>query len=107
MNIKEIVDRYPDKNIFRIDLVIGEKDCWSKGIGSAAIALLVQYGFTCKDCDMIFGGYFDYNPRSGRAFQKAGFAEVERVLSDSVKAEWEIRLAITKEEYFHRKPTLK
>ena len=57
----------------RIDLAI-EKGFWGLGIGTAAIRLLVEFGFESECVDAIFAmDVADCNRRSRRAFEKAGF----------------------------------
>ena len=74
MNLQRILDLYPDQDCRRIDIAIGERACWGQGYGSEAIGLLVQFGFEVEQCDLIFAcDVADYNPRSRRAFEKAGF----------------------------------
>lgn len=81
MNLERILSRYPTgMDLRRIDLVIGEKDHWGRGMGTRMIALLTRFGFeTCK-ADAIFGcDVADYNPRSRRAFEKNGYI-IDRVI---------------------------
>ena len=73
MNLDRILRRNPGLDCRRIDLEI-EKDYWGRGIGTAAIRLLVAFGFETQGTDAIFAmGVADDNPRSRRAFEKAGF----------------------------------
>lgn len=73
MNLPRIVDRYPGLDLRRIDLTIGEKGLWGRGLGTRAIRLLTQLAFDLK-ADAVFGvDIAEYNPRSRRAFEKAGF----------------------------------
>ena len=74
MNLQRISDVYPGQDCRRIDIAIGEKAYWGRGYGSEAIELLVEFGFEVEQCDLIFAcDVADYNPRSRRAFEKAGF----------------------------------
>ena len=74
MNLRRIVEQFPDDDLWRIDLMIGVKDLWGRGFGSEAIKLLVQFGFGRVGADAIFGLVSASNTRSRRAFQKCGFA---------------------------------
>ena len=96
MNLKDIVEQNRNKNIFRIDLMIGEKDYWNKGIGTEIIRILTRYGFEQKKADMVFGVIEDYNTRSIRAFLKNKYEEYNRVKSDNTKGKEEIRMVIRK-----------
>ena len=74
MNLDRILRHHPGQNVRRIDLAIGEKALWGRGIGTEVLRMLVDFGFDEEGVDVIFGcDIADYNPRSLRAFQKAGF----------------------------------
>ena len=74
MNLERILDRYPGKSLWRIDLQIGAKNLWGKGWGTRIIRLLIRHAFSECDADAVFGcDIADYNPRSRRAFEKNGF----------------------------------
>jgi RimJ/RimL family protein N-acetyltransferase len=74
MNMARCLARYPGKDLRRIDIMIGVKDLWGHGIGTAAIRMLVRFAFQQEHADAVFGADIaDYNPRSRRAFEKAGF----------------------------------
>ena len=81
MNLERILNKYPNRDCRRIDLMIGEKEFWGRGFGTDVIRTLTQFGFDEENVDMIFGcGIADYNPRSLRAFEKVGYridAEIE------------------------------
>ena len=62
-------------------ILIGERECLEKGIGTEAIQLLCQYGFNDMKLHKIYAYVHATNPRARRAFEKAGF-EVEGVLKD-------------------------
>jgi RimJ/RimL family protein N-acetyltransferase len=74
MNLERILKRRPGRDCRRIDITIGEKDYWGRGIGTEAIRLLVEFGFRRAQADAIFAlDIVTHNIRSLRAFQKAGF----------------------------------
>ena len=73
MNLQRILTRFPELDCRRIDLVIGEKAFWGRGYGTRAIRLLTQLAFAMY-VDAVFAvDVADYNTRSRRAFEKAGF----------------------------------
>ncbi|MCY3895700.1 MAG: GNAT family N-acetyltransferase [Chloroflexi bacterium] len=73
MNEERILRRNPGLDCRRIDIEI-EKAYWGRGIGTAAIRLLVDFGFEREQADAIFAmDVADDNPRSRRAFEKTGF----------------------------------
>lgn len=74
MNLERIIRKYPDLDCRRIDLMIGEKEYWGRGIGTKVIGLLARFGFEDEKADIIFGcDIADYNSASLKAFKKAGF----------------------------------
>jgi RimJ/RimL family protein N-acetyltransferase len=74
MNLPRILDEFPGQDLRRIDIAIGAKHLWGRRLGTEAIRLLVQLAFEQEHSDVVFavdvGGY---NPRSRRAFERAGF----------------------------------
>ena len=85
MNLKQVIDRFPSKDHRRIDVMIGEKTFWNRGLGTEAIGLLVDFGFATEEADAIFGVVAQDNPRSRRAFEKNEFS-----LHDTVKDERDV-----------------
>ncbi|MDE2769123.1 MAG: GNAT family N-acetyltransferase [Chloroflexota bacterium] len=73
MNVQRILDRNPGLDCRRVPLE-NEKAYWGRGIGTATIRLLVEFGFESERADAIFAMEIaDYNTRSRRAFERAGF----------------------------------
>lgn len=73
MNLERILRRHPGVDCRRIDIEI-ERTYWGRGIGTAAIRMLVEFGFEREGADAIFAmDVANDNPRSRRAFEKAGF----------------------------------
>lgn len=58
-----------------IALIIGEKTCWGKGLGTEAIRLLVNYAFQALKLHKVYAGCYAGNTGSIKAFKKAGFKE--------------------------------
>jgi len=100
MNLKRILEKYPEKDCRRIDLMIGEKRLWGQGLGTDAIHTLTKFGFDDEKADIIFGLVGDYNLRSVKAFQKAGYRIDARIAEPpGGKARFNYDLAIRSEEY--------
>ncbi len=101
MNYPRILQKYPGRDCRRIDLMIGEKTLWGKGLGSEIIRLLVDFAFEQEKADLVFGcEVADYNPRSLRAFQKVGFGVVETIQHPSgSKARISYDVRLSREEY--------
>ena len=77
MNLSRIIEAHPGSDCRRIDLSIGEKQHWNKGLGTEIIRALVNFGFAEEKADFIFAcDIADYNPRSRAAFAKVGFRVV-------------------------------
>lgn len=56
-----------------LGIVIGEKEHWSKGYGTEAVILLLDYGFNMLNLNNIMLEVFEFNPRAARCYEKAGF----------------------------------
>jgi RimJ/RimL family protein N-acetyltransferase len=101
MNLDRILKDHPGKDCRRIDLMIGEKGLWGRGIGTEVIRLLSRFGFERQQADLIFGcDVADYNARSLRAFQKAGFVVCSTIPQPTVnKVRWRHDLVLTRERH--------
>lgn len=74
MNLERILEKMPGKDLRRIDIMIGEKELWGKGVGTEAVRMLVEFGFEKEGVDAVFGcDVSDYNVRSLKMFRKLGF----------------------------------
>jgi acetyl CoA:N6-hydroxylysine acetyl transferase len=104
MNLDRIMQRYPDQVCRRIDLMIGEKALWGKGYGTRMIRLLTGLAFEVEHADAVFGCEIgDYNPRSQRAFQKAGFRlDAQHEQPPGQKAKVTYDLVITRQMYLEQ-----
>jgi RimJ/RimL family protein N-acetyltransferase len=60
-------------------MVIGEKDYWSKGYGTEAARLIINYGFQQLNLHRISSGAFAFNERSIKLHKKVGFREEGRL----------------------------
>ena len=98
MNLRRVLDRYPERDCRRIDIMLGEKQVWGQGIGTAAVGLLTRFGFEQERADAIFGcDIADYNPRSRRAFEKIGFIlDAEYAEPPGRKARAHVDLVLTR-----------
>jgi len=59
-------------------IVIGERDCWSKGYGTEVTRLLLRYGFQALDLHNIVLRVHSDNEGGIRAYTRAGFKLVGR-----------------------------
>jgi aminoglycoside 6'-N-acetyltransferase len=101
MNLDHVKSMY-DKNIDvrRIDMAIGEKNYWGKGIGTAFVRILIDYAFTKENVDILHCFCEDYNKRSQRVWEKNGFSLIlEEKLPQPQKGKIQYHYRLTKSEY--------
>ncbi|MHB8104584.1 MAG: GNAT family N-acetyltransferase [Dehalococcoidales bacterium] len=104
MNLERILKEYSGKDCRRVDLVIGEKGLWGKGLGTDVIRTLTKFAFKHEKTDMVFGVTGDYNERSQRAFKKAGYKLVMKLEEKQPsRAKQSYVLAIDKSAFESRK----
>ncbi len=89
MNLERILVKFPDEDIWRIDIMIGEKKLWGQGIGTAVVGMLVDFGFSEEHADAIFGCDVDKsNVRSIKMFKSLGFevfSETKRTTEEGME----------------------
>jgi len=56
-----------------LSILIGEKDVWSRGYGSEAIGVLLDFLFNDMNAHRVWLEVFAENTRAQRAYEKAGF----------------------------------
>jgi RimJ/RimL family protein N-acetyltransferase len=84
MNVERIRRRFPGRALKRIDLSIGVKELWGRGVGTRVIRLLTRFGLDQLGADAIFAvGIHDFNARSLGAFRNVGFRPFEVVPTSS------------------------
>jgi RimJ/RimL family protein N-acetyltransferase len=77
MNLPEIRERFPGKDLRRIDLSIGEPSLWGRGLGTEAVGALVRFGFEACHADALFACHVSNdNPRSRHVFEHHGFGSI-------------------------------
>jgi ribosomal-protein-alanine N-acetyltransferase len=94
----------PCQDVYRKSAEIGyfiAEPYWNKGIASAAVKMIVQYGFNNLGIMRIQTGVYEYNPASQRVLEKCGFIK-EGIFRKSIYKEgglWdEVRYAILNPE---------
>ncbi len=74
MNLPHIRERYAaGTDVRRIDMMIGEKDWWNRGVGTEVVRLLCEFAFQREGVAVISTFCDDYNLRSRRVLEKNGF----------------------------------
>ena len=104
MNMPNVKKMYPDDtDVRRIDMSIGEKAYWGKGIGTIFIGMLVKYAFENKSVDVLHCLSEDYNIRSRRVWEKNGFSLIltEEIPQPS-KGRLQYHWRLTRAEYNER-----
>ncbi|MFC1898408.1 GNAT family N-acetyltransferase [Candidatus Cloacimonadota bacterium] len=56
-----------------VGIFIGDKNYWSKGCGTEALSLLVDYGFNILNLNNIMLEVFNFNDRAKKCYEKVGF----------------------------------
>lgn len=101
MNLPEVIAIYPENtDVRRIDMAIGEKHYWGRGIGSAFVKMLIDFAFEIEKIEVLHCLCADYNIRSQRMWEKNGFTCIRKEKSAEIRnggcvAHWQL----TKEEY--------
>ena len=58
-----------------VRILIGERDAWSTGVGTEAIALLAEFAFARMGLHKLYAYVTTRNARARRSFEKGGFVE--------------------------------
>lgn len=65
-----------------LGIMIGEKECWGKGMGAEATRLMVEYGFYKLNLRRIDLGVFAEHDAAVRSYEKIGFKIEGRLRED-------------------------
>ena len=105
MNILNVKTMYSEStDVRRIDMSIGEKAYWGKGIGTALIRMLVDYAFNGGHVDVLHCFNEDYNPRARRIWEKNGFSLIlSEDLPQPQKGKLQHHFCLTQQEYIERR----
>ena len=104
MNYSYVKEMYAaGTDVRRIDMSIGEKAYWGKGIGTIFIGMLVKLAFECEHVDVLHCFCEDYNIRSRRVWEKNGFRLVltEEIPQPS-KGKLQYHWRLTRDDYNER-----
>ena len=104
MNLPEVKSMYPvGTDVRRIDMEIGEKEYWGKGIGTAFVRMLVKFAFEEQPTDVLHCFCEDYNIRSRRVWEKLGFKLIlTEALPQPQKGRFQYHWRLTREEYMNK-----
>jgi RimJ/RimL family protein N-acetyltransferase len=107
MNLPYIKAMYdPSLDVRRIDMSIGEKEYWSRGIGTHFIGMLVDFAFHGEHVDVLHCYCEDYNIRSRRVWEKNGFTLIlTENLPQPQKGKYQHHYRLTCREYNQQRQT--
>jgi RimJ/RimL family protein N-acetyltransferase len=69
----------PISRLGELGIMIGEKDEWDKGYGTATMRLLLRHCFDTLNLNRVYLHVYAENVRGKRAYEKAGFVEEGRL----------------------------
>jgi RimJ/RimL family protein N-acetyltransferase len=75
----------PENRSAEMGIMIGEKDCWSRGYGTDALRTLCRLGFEEMNLNRISLGVYDFNERAIASYVKCGFVEEGRRRKDTYR----------------------
>lgn len=104
MNLKDVLTMYySSADVRRIDVMIGEKEYWNKGIGSEFIPMLIDFAFNIEHVDVLHCLCEDYNVRSRKLCEKNGFTMIlSEDLPQPQKGKYQHHYRLTREEYMRK-----
>ncbi|MCL1793958.1 MAG: GNAT family N-acetyltransferase [Oscillospiraceae bacterium] len=106
MNLPGVIAMYPENlDVRRIDMSIGEKAYWNKGIGTQFIGMMIDFAFCGEYVDALHCFCEDYNVRSRRMWEKHGFVRVlqEPLEPQPQKGQWQYHYRLTRREFIERR----
>jgi RimJ/RimL family protein N-acetyltransferase len=62
----------------RLGIFIGDREYWSKGYGTEAVRLILDFGFNYLNLNNIDLVLMEFNERALKCYQKCGFKEIGR-----------------------------
>jgi RimJ/RimL family protein N-acetyltransferase len=69
----------PENRCAELGIMIGEKDCWSRGFGSDALRTLLGFAFGEMNLHRVGLNTYAYNERGIACYRKVGFVEEGRI----------------------------
>lgn len=105
MNLPNVLAMYASTtDVRRIDMCIGEKDYWNKGLGTEVIRMLIDFAFYDEHVDVLHCFCEDYNKRSQRMWQKNGFTlALSEDLPQPQKGKYQYHYTLTRQQFIESK----
>jgi RimJ/RimL family protein N-acetyltransferase len=102
MNLQNVLNMYDySTDVRRIDMMVGEKNYWNKGIGSQFIPVIIDFAFNTEQVNVLHCFCEDYNIRSRRIWEKNGFSLIlKEELPQPQKGMYQYHFRLTRDEYF-------
>lgn len=92
----------PEDRHAELGIMIGEKDYWSNGYGTDAVATLMRFAFEQMNLNKVSLGVFEFNERAQAVYRKCGFVEEGRAREEYYQdgRYWDIvRMGILRREW--------
>ena len=110
MNLPDVIAMYPKAlDVRRIDMAIGEKAYWNRGIGTQFIGMLIDFAFCGEHVDVLHCFCEDYNVRSRGMWEKHGFTRVKEEPETynpkwrSPIGKWQYHYRLTRQDFIQRR----
>jgi RimJ/RimL family protein N-acetyltransferase len=68
-----------------IGIFIGNKDYWSKGYGSEALSLLINYAYQTLNLNNLMLRVYSYNERAIKCYEKIGFRRIGAIREAKIR----------------------
>ncbi|MGI6716770.1 MAG: GNAT family N-acetyltransferase [Eubacteriales bacterium] len=103
MNLPHVTIYDPAIDVRIIDMYIGEKSYWNKGIDTQFIAMLIDFALNGEHVDVLHCFCEDNNIRSRKVWEKNGFTLVlSEELLQPQKRKFQYHYRLTRSEYIER-----
>ena len=105
MNLPYVIEMYDSKlDVRRIDMCIGEKEHWGKGIGTEFIGMMIDFAFYGENVDILHCFCEDYNIRSRRMWEKHGFTlALTEDLPQPQKGKFQYHYTLTRQQFMQNR----
>lgn len=81
----QLLEPRPEDRKAELAIVIGEKDCWSKGYGTDAVMTVLRFAFHEMNLHRVWLTTLEYNERAIACYRKCGFREEARLRQEVFK----------------------
>jgi RimJ/RimL family protein N-acetyltransferase len=92
-----------------LGIAIGDRSVQGRGLGTAAVRLLLDYAFTVKNLERIYAEVFSYNQRSQKLMERVGFQREGLLRQHDIrngKRQDVIHFGILKPEFYEKYETI-